>query len=108
MHTDFSSDVLQRAVSNRKINVDDCFIITLVTKDRTLDVELDEADHTPLLQAFLILIEFYNYSLPEWRNNLEFMSPASRRASVSKSGLDWIADDEYTTSLLHNPDGLRR
>jgi len=96
---------LQRAISNRKINLaEDCFIITLVTNDRTLDVELLEADHTPLHQAFLILIEFYNYSMPEWQNQLEFMSPASRRGSVSKSGLDWIADDQYTTSLLHHPD----
>lgn len=106
MHTDFSSEVFKRAIHNRKINVaEDCFILTLVTNDRTLDVELMEADHTPLHQAFLILIEFYNNSLPEWKKQLEFMSPvASRRASVS--GLDWIADDQYTTNLLHNPGGM--
>ena len=96
MYTDFNSDVMKRAVQKSLINTaEDCFIISLVTKDRTLDVELVEADHVPLKQALQILIEFYQESLPQWLQNQSTMSPNTRR--LSKGDID----EEWTTSLLH-------
>ena len=105
MHTDFQSDVFQRAIHKKNINLEQkCWIITMVTQDRTLDVELLGPDHAPLAQALQILIEFYNESLPQWQANMELASPDSRRASRTGSvpgNYNVLDDEQYTTSLLH-------
>lgn len=78
-----------RSLSKDYINLEEgAYILSIVTGDRTLDFELDEVDHGPLVQALLILIEFYQVTLPIYGGN------------ARKDGNYNLLDD--STNILHN------
>ena len=89
MYTDIRTEVFQRSLDKGYIRPDeDGFVgMSIITNDRTLDFELDECNHAPVLQALQILIEFYQVTLPQY-----------------SSKLDYDAIDG-STSLLHNHRG---
>lgn len=94
IHTDFTSEVMQRSLAENYVTVDEgACIISIITGGpggRTLDFELDEENFTPLLHSFQILVDFYSSILPQWNG---------RVGRADTLDFDLIDDN---TNLLHH------